>query len=79
MKRLKDSSDVPKARLGILPKTFSSSKKKTRLHTIFPQRNEYSRLRQRMSSEKREFVVDCRSEYGYGQRNFRSSFLGETL
>ena len=28
MKRLKDSSDVPEARLGMLPKTFSSSKKK---------------------------------------------------
>ena len=29
MKRLKDSSDVPEARLGILPKTCTSSKKKS--------------------------------------------------
>ena len=28
MKRLKDNSDVPKARLGILPKTFTNSKRK---------------------------------------------------
>ena len=31
MKRLKDNSDVPEARHGTLPKTFTSSKKKTRL------------------------------------------------
>ena len=38
MKRLNDSSDVPEARRGILPKTSKSSKKKTRLHSTFPRR-----------------------------------------
>ena len=39
MKRLKDNSDVPDARLGILPKTCTSSKKKTRLHSTHPRKN----------------------------------------
>ena len=42
MNRLKDSSDVPEARLGILPKIFAISEKKTRLHSTFPRRNGYS-------------------------------------
>ena len=29
-----DNSDVPEARLGILPKTFTSSKRTTKLHSI---------------------------------------------
>ena len=59
MKRLKDSIDVPEARPGILPKTRARSKKKTRLHSNFPRRNGYSRLRQQKSQpEEREFVVD---------------------
>ena len=33
-KRLKDNSDAPKARLGILPKIFTSSKKRRKLHSI---------------------------------------------
>ena len=57
MKRLNDITDVPDARLGILPTTFSSSKKKTRLHSTFPWRNVYSRLRQQ-KLEERELVVD---------------------
>ena len=52
MKRLKDSSDVPEARLGILLKTFTSSTKHTRLHSTFPLRNGYSRLRQQKSRRK---------------------------
>ena len=44
MKRLEDNSDVPQARLGILPTTYTSSKKKTKLHSTFP--------------EERGFVVD---------------------
>ena len=42
----KDNSDVPEARLGILPCTHKSSKKKTWLHSTFPRRNGYSRMRQ---------------------------------
>ena len=40
MKRLTDNSDVPDARLGILPNTDTSSKEKTRLHSTFPRRKE---------------------------------------
>ena len=49
MKRLNDSSDVPEARPGILLKTHTSSKRKTRLHSTFPRRNGYSWLRQHKS------------------------------
>ena len=58
MKRLKDSSDVPEARLGILPKTFTSSKKKTRLHSARPPRNGNFRAASTKESEERKFVVD---------------------
>ena len=58
MKRLKDSSDVPEARLGILPKMHTSSKRTTKLHSTRPQKNKYSRLRQQKEPEEREFVVD---------------------
>ena len=35
MKRLKDNSDAPAARYGILPEIVTSSKKKTRQHSTF--------------------------------------------
>ena len=50
MKRLKDNSDAPEARLGTLPKTFKGLK--TKLHSTFPRRNEYSRPRQQKSRRK---------------------------
>ena len=46
MKRLNGSSDVPEARVGILLKTFTSSKKKTRLQSTLG------------CVKEREFVVD---------------------
>ena len=52
MNRLKDNSDVPEARLGILLQTFTSSKKKTRLQSTFPRRTGYSPLRQQKSGGK---------------------------
>ena len=52
MKRLKDSSAAREARHGTLPKTYISSKKKTKLHSTSPRKNEYSRLRQQMSLRK---------------------------
>ena len=55
MKRLNDSSDVPEASLGIFPKTNTSSKKNTRLHSTFPRRNGYSRQRQQKSRRKESF------------------------
>ena len=56
MEGLNDSSDVPEARLGILLDTFTCSKKKARLHSTFPRKNGYSKLRQQ-KSRRREFVV----------------------
>ena len=38
-----------KARHGILPKTYTSSRKKTRLQSTIPRRNGYSQLRQQKS------------------------------
>ena len=52
MKRLKDNSDAPEARHGTLPKTCTSSKRKTEPHSIRPRRNGYSRLRQQKSRRK---------------------------
>ena len=48
MKRLKDNRAVPEARRGTLPKTFSSSKRKTKLHST-RLRKSGSRLRQQNS------------------------------
>ena len=52
MKRLNDSSDVPEAILGILPKIYTSSKRTTGLHSTFSRRIGYSRLRQEKSRRK---------------------------
>ena len=52
MKRLKDKSDVPKAGLGTLPKTFSSSKRTTKLHSTRLRKNGSSRLRQQKSRRR---------------------------
>ena len=47
-----ETSDVPEARLGILQNIYTSSTKKTRLHSTFLRRNGYSRLRQQKSRRK---------------------------
>ena len=52
IKRLNDSSDVPEARLGTWPKTYTSSKRKTKSQSAFPRRHGYSRLRQQKSRRK---------------------------
>ena len=52
MKRLNDSSDVLEARLGTLPKIYTSSKRTTKLHSARPRWNGYSRLRQQKSRRK---------------------------
>ena len=49
MKRLKDKSDVPEAGLGTLPKTDTSSKRTTKLHSTRLRKSGYSRLRQQTS------------------------------
>ena len=58
-KRLDDNSDVPKARLGILPKIYTSSKRTTGLHSSHLQRSWFSQVPHQESREwEREFVVD---------------------
>ena len=66
LKRLKDKSDVPKARLGILSKTYTSSKRTTKLHSTRPRRNRYSRLSQQKSRRK-ESLWRKGSLCAYGQ------------
>ena len=45
-------SDAPEARRGILPRTYTSSKKRTRLNSTRPRKNGHSRLRQQKSRRK---------------------------
>ena len=58
MKRLNDSSDVPEARLGILLKTCTSSKKRTRLHSTFQREEWVPPATSTKEPEEREFAVD---------------------
>ena len=58
MKRLKDNTDVPEARPGILPKILSSSKKKTRLDYTRPRKRGLLLAASTKELEEREFVVD---------------------
>ena len=58
MKRLKDSCDVPEARHGTLPKIFTSSTKKTRLHFDFPAEGWVLPAATTTEPEEREFEVD---------------------
>ena len=46
------NSHVPDARLGALPKTYTNSKRKTKLHSTRPRKNGYSWLRQQKSRRK---------------------------
>ena len=52
MKRLNDSSDVPEVRLGILLKTFSSSKKKVKAAFYSPAEEWVLRVRQQKSRRR---------------------------
>ena len=44
--------DAPEARHGTLPKTYTSPKKRTRLHSSHPRKNGYCRLPQQNSQKK---------------------------
>ena len=61
MKRLNGSSDALEARHGTLPKTKTSSKRKTKLHSTRPRKNGYSRLHRRVCAR-------FRNQYAYGQQ-----------
>ena len=58
MKRLNDSSDFPRARLGILLKTFTSSKKKDKAAFYFHAEEWVFLAASTKEPEDREFVVD---------------------
>ena len=59
MKRLKDNGDVPEARHGTLPKTFTSSKRTTKLHSFYSLAEEQVLpAASTKEPEEREFVVD---------------------
>ena len=76
MKRLKDNCDVPEARLGTLPKTFTSSKGETKLHSARPRKNGYFRLRQQREPGETEFVVDSGAGmHMVSKRDFNSAEL----
>ena len=67
-KRLKDSSDVPEARHRILPKTFSSSKRTTKLRSTRLQRIWVMPVTSIKEPEEREFVVDSGASVHLGQQ-----------
>ena len=58
MKRLKDSSDVPKARRGILPKKMYKLKEKDKVPFYFPAEEWVLTAASTKEPEEREFVVD---------------------
>ena len=74
-----DNSDGPEARHGTLPKTYTSSKRTTKLHSTRPRKNGYSRLRQQKSQTKEKFVVDSgASMHMVSKRDLNSAEL-ETM
>ena len=67
------------ARLGILLNTYSSSKKKTKLHPTFQRVNGYFRRRQLKSRRKETFAVDSgASMHMVSKKDFHSAEL-ETM
>ena len=61
MKRLKDSSDVPEARLGILPKNIYKLKENDKATFYSPVEEWVLRAASTKEPEKREFPVDSRA------------------
>ena len=55
---LKDQSDAPAARHGLMPKTYTSSKKRTKLHSTHPREEWLLPAASTKEPEEREFVVD---------------------
>ena len=68
MKRVKEKSDAPAARLGTLPKTCTSSKRTTKLHSTRPRKEWVLQAASTKEPEEREFVGGFRSKYAYGQQ-----------
>ena len=57
MKGLTDNSDAPGAKHGTFPKSFTSSKRSTKLHSSHLQKSVSSPVLQQ-ESQRREFVLD---------------------
>ena len=66
MKRPKDNSDVPGARLGTLPQTYTSSKRKDRVIFYSPAEEWVLPAASTEEPEEREFR-GFRSQFAYGQ------------
>ena len=66
-KRLKDNSDAPEAKHGTLPKTYTSSKRTTKLHSTRPRRNGHSGCVNKRAGGK-WVCSGFQSEYAYGQQ-----------
>ena len=78
MKRLKEKSDVPEARLGTLPKTYTSSKKNAKLHSTRLRKSVTPGCVNKRARGKR--VCDrFQSEYAYGQQADLNSAELETM
>ena len=79
MKRLNDSSDVREARLGAMPKTYTSSKKKDKAALYFPAEIWVLPAASTKEPEEREFVVDSgASMHMVSKRDLNSAEL-ETM
>ena len=77
MKRQDDSSDVPEARLGILIKTYTSSKKKDKAAFYFPAEEWVLLAASTKEPEEREFVVDLgASMHMVSKEDLNSAELG---
>ena len=77
MKRLKDNSDVPEASHGTLPKTNTSSKRTTKLHSTCSRKSGHSWPRQQKSRRK-ESLDSGASMHMVSKRDFNSAEL-ETI
>ena len=80
MKRLKDNSDAPAARHGLLPDIFTSSKKKTKLHILFAyQRVDYAgRIHHKTGGKKVCGIDSGASMHMVSKRDLNSAEL-ETI
>ena len=65
--KFEDNSDAPEARRETLPKTFTSSKKKTRLHSTRPE-EWVCPVAETKEPEERDFCGGFRSQNAHGQQ-----------
>ena len=79
MKRLKDKSDVPKEGLGTSPKTFTSSKRTTKLHSSRLRKKWVLLVASTKEQEEREFVVDSGASMHLFSKRDQNSAEMETL